>query len=99
MTIYVDPLVTYKHAAQSGARHVFGNGRQSCHMACDGNLDELHQFAGRIGLKRTWFQNSSIPHYDLTPSRRAAAVAAGAVEVSSEELIRYWRESKKAVTE
>ncbi len=97
MTIYVDSLVAYKHAAKSGARHVFGNGRQSCHMACDGNLDELHQFAARIGLKRAWFQNSSIPHYDLTPNRRAIAIAAGAVAITSQELIRHWRESQEAV--
>jgi hypothetical protein len=40
--------------------------------------------AARIGMQREWFQaplKSSKPHYDLTPPRRAAAVAAGAVEL------------------
>lgn len=50
-------------------------------------LDELHAFALRIGLRRTWFQPHAIsPHYDLTVGRRAAAVRAGAVEMSFREL-------------
>lgn len=46
--------------------------------------EELHAMADRIGLRRSWVQNAGTwkEHYDLTELRRAAAVAAGAVEVS-----------------
>ena len=27
-----------------------------CHMATDGELEELHAFAARLGLRRAWFQ-------------------------------------------
>ena len=88
MTVMVDQLVAWPVAAKAGARHVFGNGRQSCHLTAD-SLDELHAFALRIGLKRAWFQDHpSAPHYDLTPSRRAKALAAGAVFVSSRDQAR-----------
>ena len=41
---------------------------------------ELHAFARKIGLKRSWFQPQSSPHYDLTPAKRQEAVAMGATE-------------------
>jgi predicted kinase len=56
-----------------------------CHMATDGSFDELHAFAARLGLRRAWFQRD---HYDLPPHGRAAAVALGAEEVSTSELLR-----------
>lgn len=53
----------------------------SCHLLAD-TLDELHVMAQSIGLKREWFQDKrSGKHYDLVPSKRAAAVAAGAIEL------------------
>jgi predicted kinase len=56
-----------------------------CHMATDGEFEELHGFAARLGLRRAWFQRD---HYDLPPHGRAAAVALGAEEVSTGELLR-----------
>src|SRR5215211_7357682 len=56
-----------------------------CHLATDGSFDELHAFAARLGLRRAWFQRD---HYDLPPHGRAAAVALGAEEVSTDELLR-----------
>ena len=36
-----------------------------------GNLDELHQVAESIGLRRSWFQGSHrYPHYDVTDGKR-----------------------------
>lgn len=59
--------------------------RGSAHLTAD-TLEELHAFALTIGLKRAWFQDHPIaPHYDLAPSRHAAALAAGAVFVSARE--------------
>lgn len=60
------------------------------HMFSDVGLDELHAMADAIGLPRRWFQDKrSLPHYDVCLSKRAAAVARGAV------LLRYggpeWR--------
>jgi predicted kinase len=55
-----------------------------CHMATDGSFKELHEFAARLGLRRTWFQRD---HYDLPAHGRAAAVALGAEEVATEELL------------
>lgn len=92
MTIYVDDLIAYGQKATSGGRY-FGTGKESCHMLCDGDLEELHRFAESIGLRRAWFQNKSTPHYDLTPNKRAAAVRAGAKEVSTLEAARAWRAS------
>ena len=58
--------------------------RSWCHMATDGGFDELHAFAARLGLRRAWFQGD---HYDLPPHGRAAAVALGAEEVGTAELL------------
>src|SRR5918995_1769936 len=55
-----------------------------CHMATDGSFDELHAFARRLGLRRAWFQRD---HYDLPAHGRAAAVALGAEEVATGELL------------
>lgn len=60
-----------------------------CHMMTDGNLEELHAMAGRLGLKRGWFQNkASGPHYDLSQNKRWQAIRLGAVAVSSREMLR-----------
>lgn len=58
------------------------------HLVSD-DLDELHAFAARLGLKREWFQDHRHPHYDLTTQRkRDEALRRGAVKVSSRELIK-----------
>jgi uncharacterized protein (DUF1778 family) len=56
-------------------------------------FEELHQFALRIGLRRSYFQDPrhgpndpGRPHYDVTAPARARAVAAGAVEVDIREV-------------
>lgn len=67
-----------------------------CHMLAD-TLPELHDMAQKIGMKRSWFQNSNIPHYDLSLSKRKLAVQNGAIEIDRKktvELIRYWRAIK-----
>ncbi|RYG35903.1 DUF4031 domain-containing protein [bacterium] len=51
-----------------------------CHMTAD-TLEELHEMAERIGMKREWFQDKRRPHYDLPPSTRALAVQQGAIEI------------------
>jgi hypothetical protein len=59
-------------------------------MATDGNLEELHTMAAQLGLKRQWFQASRsgrLPHYDLTPNKRALAIQLVAMVVESRELL------------
>lgn len=55
-----------------------------CHMLADTD-EELHAMADRIGVARRWWQSpakSSGSHYDIALSKRAEAVAAGAVEIT-----------------
>lgn len=62
----------------------------SCHLFCDGDLNELHAFAEKIGMKRSWFQpHSDIPHYDLVEAKREQAVAFGAIELDRRKTV-YW---------
>jgi hypothetical protein len=74
---------------------------RAAHLFCDGpdSLDELHQIASKIGLKRQWFQDHpTMPHYDLTESKRVQAIRKGAksVDLKTEvKFIRQWREIKK----
>lgn len=77
MSVYVDSSI-------------YGYGRMvMCHMIAD-TPDELHAMADRIGVARRWFQSppkASFPHYDIAKSKRALAVAAGAVECDRNALV------------
>lgn len=43
-------------------------------------LQELHEMADKLKLKRSYFQNHNyLPHYDLTPAKRELAVKYGAI--------------------
>jgi hypothetical protein len=55
------------------------------HLASDTSYDELHVFARELGIPERGFDRD---HYDVPASHRPAVVAAGAVEVSSKELVR-----------
>jgi uncharacterized protein DUF4031 len=62
-----------------------------CHMMAD-TLGELHAMADRIGVARKWVQEADRPsdvHYDISLGKRAAAVKAGAVEVTLREMAAY----------
>lgn len=55
-----------------------------CHMIADTD-DELHAMAAKIGVARRWWQSpekTSGSHYDIALSKRAQAVAAGAIEIT-----------------
>lgn len=90
MPCYVDQLTDWGTA---WLRRGNGSARrsESCHLIAD-TLEELHAMATRIGLRRAWFQDAkSVPHYDLTPSRRAKAVELGAVEVDRRGFVTVMR--------
>jgi uncharacterized protein DUF4031 len=76
MAVLVDPLREYPDA---GLRWTHW-----CHMVSDSEFEELHTFAARLGIPRRGFQGD---HYDLPPPLRARAVALGAVEVDTGELV------------
>jgi Protein of unknown function (DUF4031) len=76
------------------------------HLVSDSDLNELHEFANKIGLKSHWFQMQSgknwHPHYDLItrykkPNSRLIykAVELGAKLVSPKEIV---RSSKRLLT-
>ncbi len=62
-------------------------GQLWCHLLAD-SLDELHQFAQSIGLKKEWFQgHTKYPHYDMNENRRKIAVKKGAIEIDKRTTI------------
>ncbi|MET9525809.1 DUF4031 domain-containing protein [Streptomyces coeruleorubidus] len=73
MTVYIDPP-TWP-----------GHGRMWSHLISDVSYEELHTFAERLGVPRRAFERD---HYDIPAERYADVVAAGAVEVSSREVVR-----------
>ena len=69
---------------QNGARDPFRYWYRRCgHLVSDSSLEELHQFAAELGLRREWFQMKSIPHYDLTGEVYELSIERGAILVSS----------------
>lgn len=54
----------------------------------DTSLDELHEFAADLGVPPRAFHAD---HYDLPDEHRDRAVAAGAQEVSSRDIVRILR--------
>jgi hypothetical protein len=81
LAVYVDPLRVHDPRRACG--------QPTCHLATDGELEELHAFARALGVPRLAFHaTAKFPHYDLRAAHRALAVAKGAIEVSSKELVR-----------
>jgi Protein of unknown function (DUF4031) len=60
--------------------------------------DELHEMADRIGMARKWYQReASTPHYDLPAEKRAAAIAAGAIEVDRRGVVAVIRRIRESI--
>ena len=59
------------------------------HLISCSSEEELHLFARRGGIKRVWFHASkNKPHYDLLREDvKAAVLEAGAIQVSSREIV------------
>jgi len=89
MSVYVDIL---RPCLPSGP----WRWRKSCHLLAD-HLDELHAFARRLGLKRSWFQARLVlPHYDLTAPKRDTAVRLGATEIADQDVVSLMRRTAEA---
>ena len=63
-------------------------GRRWAHLVSDESLDELHELAQAIGLRRLGFQGD---HYDVDEVDRGRAIERGASAVGSRELVRRLR--------
>lgn len=83
MSVYVDdPIWPFR-------------GMLMCHMLADTD-EELHAMAGRIGIQRRWFQGDKYPHYDICKSKRALAVAAGAIEIDRRQFVTLAQSLRKS---
>lgn len=76
MSVYVDDM-----------RAPFGR-MVMCHMVAD-TSEELHAMADRIGVARRWCQHAGTEreHYDICLSKRALAIRAGAIAITSRQLV------------
>lgn len=92
MTLYVDPLMSRGWCLR-------GHKVKSCHLFADtASLADLHALANAIGCSKAWFQDApKAPHYDLTAERRHAAIACGALQVTSREAVEIWRRRRERV--
>ncbi len=69
------------------------------HLVSNDSLDELHRFARKIGLKRSWFQKNGIkgiPHYDVTSQRIRNRCYQEATQVHTKGLV---SEAVKSINE
>lgn len=75
MPVYVDE-----------AKHLY-RGMKMCHMMAD-SRGELLKMADKIGVARKWIQKegTKYEHFDVSASKRALAIKAGAVECTSRDL-------------
>ena len=60
------------------------------HMIAD-SLDELHEFAAKLDLRREWFQDKRTPHYDVCQTKREKAFKLGAISIACRS--KEWREA------
>lgn len=95
MSVYVDDFFT--RADVPNGNHVV-RGRW-CHMTAD-TREELDVMADAIGLRRSWIQYPGTwkEHYDVTLSKRRAAVAAGAIEIDFREAARLHAERREILS-
>lgn len=79
MVCYVDDMYKYPMGEfrPRGVVRVY----KMSHMIADTD-EELHAMADRIGVARRWFQGD---HYDVTMTKRAEALKAGAVAITLQE--------------
>ena len=83
MSVYVDP-----------ARWPW-RGKLWAHLLAD-DVEELHTFAQKLGLQRSWFQMKGGAHYDVTAAKRAQALKLGALAVDSGNPDEYKRVLRQA---
>ncbi|AEI76518.1 hypothetical protein CNE_1c11630 [Cupriavidus necator N-1] len=87
MTVYVDDMEA------SYGRMVM------CHMLAD-TTEELLAMADKIGVQRKWMQKAGThhEHFDIANSKRALAIAHGAVEIDRAGLVEILRNRRAAMS-
>jgi hypothetical protein len=65
-------------------------GQRWSHLVSDASLDELHEFARRVGIPERGFQGD---HYDIPEEYLDEMLAAGAEMVDSRDLVRRLKEA------
>jgi hypothetical protein len=70
-----------------------------CHMIADTH-EELLSMCDRIGVKRKWIQKEGTcyEHFDICLSKKKLAIMAGAIEISSKDLVRKMLAKKGTLT-
>jgi hypothetical protein len=81
--VYVDNLISF-----------FGSSFR-CHMAAD-TTEELLEMATKIGIDHRWLQKDGTwkEHFDVCRGKREKAVALGAKEVTTRELLLIMKDKK-----
>ena len=84
MSVYVDAAI-----------HPW-RGKMWCHLFSE-DLEELHTFAARLGLNRSWFQvsQSGFPHYDITQNKRNQALDMGAIYLELVKAVAMMKKIRK----
>jgi hypothetical protein len=96
MSVYIDDMRMYATVGTLSARW--------SHLTAD-TKEELHAFAERLGMRRSWFQDkpNGLWHYDVTDNKRKRAIAMGALCIhygSAEDFDRVWqRPGREGVTD
>lgn len=69
-----------------------------CHMLAD-TTEELHAMAELIGVKRKWCQHEGTyrEHYDISLTKRALAVKAGALEITGRQLAALLKQRRRVL--
>lgn len=87
MTVYVDAPIWTK-AASKQPRKTYS------HMVAD-SLQELHEFAAKIGIKKHFFHKHRVAsHYDITSDQQVVALSNGAQLVSSTDIVRIGKNQR-----
>lgn len=61
------------------------------HLICvPYSIENLHQMANELGIKRCWYHGGRIPHYDI-PKKRINEITEKCQVVSTKDLIKIAR--------
>jgi hypothetical protein len=100
MAVYIDDASIPATVPNGQARHT----SRWSHLFAD-TPEELHEFAARLGLRRSYFQPgkprgdgkpSPFWHYDVTAGKRLQAIPLGAQAVTSRDAVQIIRDREAA---
>jgi len=65
------------------------------HLICDPySIENLHQMAQDLDIKRCWFHKGNLPHYDI-PKKRIQEIEDKCVIVDSTDIVRIIRAAQR----